>query len=434
MTEHLAEWLIPVFLANPIAAKVAGQAARDFLRREEQSHGTSSETLLTFLALVFGGMPETEVALQPITTLDDELAAAIIARFPKLAEQIHRQDRSALLFVPYPKRTDKPSLDGILEATRDMAVASSDALSFLETVLLFGGLSPTESERLASSSKLGALAGAVLEHAHHRVVRARWLVRALGIGIRYEANKESQLKQIRETLKAQLLDKPEFEAEYIGVLQDDLAHDVSPDRGLLPEPELLLHELLEIRKELTLDQWQRVLQSLIASPYLLNLEFARQIVAVIVGESQTESTFLLEPLHRLGEALDASEPRFSSIDDGLLLLIVGLALLFLEDSATPLAQRLFLLGLADLLLHDESTHMAPSRPFRPVRAIQVMSALNPLWEVVPREHIATCFQNGLASDLPEVRSCCRLLASLVQITAPMQSVSAVYPNSRDRLG
>ena len=122
--------------------------------------------------------------------------------------------------------------------------------------------------------------------------------------------------------------------------------------------------------------------------------------------------------YHLGGVLQSGDPkRLYSLDETLALLVMGLALLWLEEETSATGERLFLLALPRLLLDREPTPWNRGESPR-LRGGEVVSAVWPLLEQVPAARLQHCLAAGLRSDVPEVRACCRLLAALTATPWP----------------
>ena len=421
-----AEPLFVAAEADPAVAAVIGRAARDFLKQMNDQEDRRVRGILTILAHEYGGLPSTELAQGFNSWQEEAVQAALVARGASIPEHFTSRDRRDLLFfAPLPSPPSLISAQETLELTRDTEQGPLDVLGFLGRVLLQGGLNTAELTALAEHSRTGALAAAALEVCEGRIPRPRWVVRALGAPTSYNQGKESDVGRIRNTLRNILLHDSEFRAQYVVELEKDLQAGIVSE-GRSSHSGDVIRELLAVRGELTLSEWQTLIEAMGANPHYLHTTIASQIADALAKTGVSGAAVLVPALRRAGTALQSSNTagRYG-IEDSLVLLTVALALLWLEDEVSTMAERLFLLALPTLLLKGDPWHRnRRDRSDGPeLRGGEAISSLWPLLSLVPASRLQKCMAAGLRSDVPEVRACCRLLAAIAATPSPPQTTA-----------
>lgn len=415
----LARLIFEPAQADPAVAAVIGAAAREFLGRiREEEAGQKKQGVLAVLAHEYGGLPAAELVTRFQNHGDEKVLAALIARGACLPEHVQIAGRhNYLLSAPLPNPPVPLTLQDALELTRDAEQGPQVVLGFLERVLLKGGFAPEETASLADHSRTGALAAALLEFCSGRVPEPRWIVRALGVPVSYHQGKESDLGRLREAVRSVLLRDAGFRTGYLEALETARRAGMVSEGSSLGRGHLV-RELLAVRGHLIADEWEGLIEEVVNNPYNLNIHIAHEIADALVKNGASDAGTLLPVLQRAGTALQSGDPkRWYNLDETLALLVVGLALLWLEHEVSATAERLFLLALPHLLLDRDPT-LGNRNDGPRLRGGEVVSAVWPLLQQVPAARLQHCLAAGLRSDVPQVRACCRLLAALTATPWP----------------
>jgi hypothetical protein len=169
---------------------------------------------------------------------------------------------------------------------------------------------------------------------------------------------------------------------------------------------------------LSSERWDQFIGHALSAPSLLNLRLVQELTEAIAGSDSDRRVGIVRGLRRAGEILLAIESRHFSNQEVVALLLAALGLLALEDSPSPASERLFMLSLPGLMVADQSRPVHPDAPPMRIPGLEVLEAVAPLLDRVPSSRLQRSIEAGLASDVPEVRACCRLLAALVRVEPP----------------
>jgi predicted MPP superfamily phosphohydrolase len=402
--------------ADPAVGAVIGSAARDFLARIGEEDGRSERSLLTVFAHEYGGLPTAELS-SGIQGSEEEVWAALIARGASLPEHVISGGSNRLLFAELPSPPTPLTIQDALELARDAEHGPQVVLGFLEGILLQGGFAPTEIVTLAEHSRTGALAASLLAICSGQGPEPRWVVRALGAPVSHHQGRESDVARLREVVRNVLLRDPEFRTGYLEALETDRRAGMVSEGSSLGRGHLV-RELLAVRGQLVAGEWEALIEEVANSPYSLNVNTAHQVADALAKMDASDASAMLPVLQRAGRVLQSGDPkRLHSLDETLALLVMGLALLWLEDETSTTAEHLFLLALPHLLLDRDPT-LRNRNEGPQLRGGEVVSAVWPLLQQVPAARLQHCLAAGLRSDVPEVRACCRLLAALTATPSP----------------
>jgi hypothetical protein len=421
--EITVQWLLEQGKADPHIGKVIGAAARDYLSAQRMATTQPARGALALLAHEFGGLSDDDLADTIPLTMTSEIESALIARVGPARDVSYGSRRATYLleFAPVPAPSAPLTTEDVFERTRDTQDPQEDPLSFLERVICDGGLTESATTALGEHSRLGALSAALLEVCRGGMPKPQWLVRALSVPA--AVTKPGQLPQVvrlREAVKAVCLEDNEYRNAYLAQLQADLERDIMPRRIALESPEELFRELLRHTGALGLGHLARLLEEVLARPYILDSELSNSLAVAILQTKEGDRGAIAEVLRNAGESIMMGVSPYGHGRESAALLLIGLGLLHLEDSVSDTAESTVLAGLPGIMLAPIGPVDGDPRDGTRLSGGDVLNPLIPLLDAIDSGRLKRCIDAGLRSREPDVRGCCRFLAALAGVSFPLQ--------------
>jgi len=415
--ENTFMWVFNKGRKNPVLAQAIGKAALEMLddaRVTTEKVYNDAVPWLTFMAHEFYSIPNDrlEKSIIHYRAITEEIVCALIARLGYVPTGFKPDDRRSYMTVFHKHRrivVEKPTLNQLIEITRDAEEIHGEFLSYVERALLSDALSADEVKELAYKSKLGTLFSIMVSFARNSLIDCDLIVRTIGISLSKPLQQNQTAKHIEAAFKA--IRKTAAEGanrvNYIECIQDAIKNR---------KYENVIHLFVELlENEIPLDE--ELVPMLLAdiSTHSYNLDrnlaiYLSNYIANLVIEEK--KNMLLSEIKKAIKSLGSEVDKYHFQSDALRQLLFTLAVFYLQNDTDAESERVFLIGLQSAFIQKYDTQQRyDSEPRFFMR--DVLNAVYPLLDKTPRWIIRKAIDNGVDSDVPEISSICRILLALV---------------------
>lgn len=287
-----------------------------------------------------------------------------------------------------------------------------DLLTKIEQVILFGQLEKAELDSISEKSDVGAYFSMLIEFCRNQPVQIEKLlqIREIGGVKRYQAPETKTHMSVIRRLYRHLLNSEDNRKIYIASLKKELEN---------PNTEHFTDYLLELIAEdenIEFQHIEKLLSILLDKPYLLKENLAYYLSGFFSDHIKVEENEQYKiAIENFLSAIVNSFANDRRDDDrfNLILWLFSLTLLKVSDDVSDTAKHSFLLGLRYVFLEKNSLDRALLNPPEIFfKAGDLFHYTDILFDKVDFIKIKQIISEGVNSNIPEIRSCCRILYAL----------------------
>lgn len=413
--EHFFMWLFRRARRDAWSAQALGAAATAVLEDSRLADkGTEEACWLAFIGHEYGGLPAAaleQVALQASPDhVRGDVVSALLARLahmpPGYRVPAHR------VYLTYDPGLDLsargvPEVGNLSDVVRDAGEVHPHFVTWLEWTLLTGALSDAEIVQLSLESKLASLFTMLLCFCRGIVMTydAYIIPARLELSQRQGNQQASILARAGQLIRRSVAEDPVRQSDSLSAIEASIP---SGDQDAVPD---LCSFLLSYREKISLDSMQKLFSALIRKSYLLTPLLAEQLAEYFADVDEDQKSDLAKQVHGAVQVLSMDQQATPAYNSGMLQVLFSLASFVLCENTDAASIRLFLLGLRSTLIPQGGiSHNGVESGFF---GNDVLDALYPLFEKVPPEILGRCLSAGLGSDMPQVKSMCRILTAFV---------------------
>lgn len=287
-----------------------------------------------------------------------------------------------------------------------------DLLAKIEQIILLGHLEKEQLDSICEKSKVGAYFSILIGFCRNKPVHIEKLleIREIGGVKTYQLPETKAHRDVIRKLYRHLLNSEDNRKIYIDSLKKELEN---------PNTEHFTEYLLELIAEGEVIEFQyieKLLVILLDKPYLLKETLAYYLSGYFSDHIKVEENKKYKTA--IENFLSAIINRFANDrhdDDrfNLILWLFSLALLKVSDKVSDIAKHSFLLGLRYVFLEKNSLNRALLHPPEIFfKAGDLFHYTDILFDKVDLVKIKKIISEGVNSNIPEIRSCCRILYAL----------------------
>lgn len=415
-------WLFNKGSKNPKIKEALGKSALELLddpRIATDKRYNDAMLWLVFIAHEFAELsnPRLEDTILHFKTIGHEITCALIARLGHVPKNFDPGDKRDYLTI-YHKHVcipvTKPTLEQLVEITRDNVEIHDEFCLYIEKTLLSDASSQDEIEKIAYKNRLGALFSIIVLFCRNSIIDNGLIIRTIGISLSkpYQPNNaaqlvDSSLKNIRKVIAAGANTNSYFTAiqdaikkrkaeNIIDLFKELLEHNVPVDENILL---ILLSEVsshtYSVDKNL----------GFYLSDYIAN-QVDESKKPMILSEFK-------KAIRTIGSKIEKGViEKHHSQRNVMCEWFFALSVFYLQNDVDEDSERVFLQGLQSAFIQKyEQHHTHSSVSLFYMR--DVLNAVYPLLEKTPRWIIRKAIDDGIKSDVAEVGAICRLLLALV---------------------
>lgn len=413
--EQFFMWLFIRARRNVWSAQALGAAATAVLKDARLADkGTEKACWLAFIAHEYGGLPADALEQIVMQALPDQVRgdviAALLARLahvpPGYKAPVHR------VYLTHNPGVDLSvrgaiSVGDLSDVVRDADEVHPHFTTWLEWTLLTGSLSHTEIVQLSLESKLASLFAMFLSFC--RGIVMTYDVYIISGQVELSRNPRDQqatmLARAGQLVRLAVAEDPMRQSDFLSAVEASIT---SGDQDAVPD---LCCFLLSYREKIPLDLMHRLFSVLTRKSYLLTPLLAEQLAGYVADVDEDQKLDLAEQVQGIITVLSMDQNTPYAHNSAMLQIFFSLARFVLCEDADPASIRLFLLGLRSTLIPQGGiSHNGVESGFF---GNDVLDSLYPLFEKVSPEILGRCLSAGTGSDMPQVKSMCRILAAFV---------------------
>ncbi len=415
--ENVCLWLFSKGRRDIKDGRLIGKAALEIIndpRIDSQKAYNDKILWLGFLAHEFGCLQNIELKkfIVNYAAIGQEIVCSLIARLGYAPDEFTPRDRSSYLTVfrqNKPIAVKKPKIDHLIEVTRDAEEIHPDFLNYIEVVLLSGEYSEEEINELSHKSKIGILFSIMIFFARNSLHSHELIFSLISLRLSDSPQPNQKTKQIENVFKVIrkiLIEGPErkkyissihYEIQHnqnenvIHLFRELLENEIPPDDSLIP---MLLNEIA-------------------SHSYYLDWNLANHLAHYFIRiDKEDKKVSLLTEIKKFIQTKGAEVNKYDYQGQPLVCLLFSLAVFYLQNDLDGESEKVFLHGLqASFIQRYENRSQYNDNSKFPLR--DTMNAIDPLLNETPRWIIRKAIANGADSDLPEIRTICKILLALV---------------------
>ena len=413
--EHFFMWLFRRARRDAWSAQALGAAATAVLEDSRLADkGTEEACWLAFIGHEYGGLPAAALERVVMQASPDhvrgDVVAALLARLAYMPTGFKAPAHR--IYLTYDSGLDLsargvPDAGDLSDVVRDAGELHPHFAAWLEWTLLTGAFSDTEIVRLSLESKIASLFTMLLSFCRGIVMTydAYIIPARLELSQRPGNQQAAIIARAGQLIRRSMAEDPVRQCDFLSAVEVSIP---SGDQDAVPD---LCSFLLSYRGKISLNLMQRLFSVLIRKSYLLTPLLAEQLAEYFAGVDVDQKLGLAEQVQGVVKVLGMDQQAAPAYDSGMLQTLFALASFVLCENADGASIRLFLLGMRSTLIPQG--RMNHNGVESGVFGNDVLDALCPLFEKASAEILGKCISAGLGSDMPQVKSMCRILTAFV---------------------
>lgn len=370
---------------------------------------------LAILAHEFGELTNLEITqtLTKYRIFQQEVACALLSRLGSIPQGFHSERGNIehiAIFAKNPKTSFKnvgaAELMVLLEDGEDIPIELTTAI---ESVLLKGDLTNKDLIKLSAKGNLATYFSIVVGFSRNPKMELQDFAKAGEIGgPKYFARVRTQHhKSILLKIKEALVSDDAWKESYVEALINDIT-----DRTKSIDVVDLFTELFSLNANFDARLLPNLFEVLLQTPYRCNLNLVYWINEYVINLDDEKQKELIKPLKTVLKAVNSSNERHEN-ELELMAWSLSLILLYVEKKVDKDIERGFLTGLKNIYIQTSKTRfVSEDQEYIQFRGRDLLISSDLIISKIDSKLFHKIIKKGLDSNVPEIRSLCKMLSVL----------------------